>query len=172
MSQAIRRQQRGFSAGLSSIQIWLPLSEVHHAALQRHRPCRQKNVTKAVARSHAHPPQCRRQFITQLDSAVAISSTPASASNRIDENLIAVLNDTHIGAQQTADSPIQKNLHATIDRLLAPLQRPDAFKFMEQSLALCSGRADTLQGVAFERGGRWSGYVHQSHTPMPTALPS
>lgn len=89
----------------------------------------------------------RRQFITQLASAVAVSSAPADASDRIDENLIAVLNDTHIGCQQALDSAIPKNLRNTIDWLLALSHRP-AVVIINGDLALKDGRRGDYERFA------------------------
>ncbi len=67
----------------------------------------------------------RRQFIAQLGAATVFAQREAFAAD-VDENLIAILNDTHIGAQQSPSSSIPTNLRSTIDWLLALPKRPAA----------------------------------------------
>jgi 3',5'-cyclic-AMP phosphodiesterase len=67
----------------------------------------------------------RRQFITQLGAAAALSSVESIAAE-VDESLIAILNDTHIGAQHPASASIPTNLRNTISYLLALPKRPAA----------------------------------------------
>jgi 3',5'-cyclic AMP phosphodiesterase CpdA len=80
----------------------------------------------------------RRQFITQLGAVVALSQVSAGGAE-VDDDLIAVLNDTHVGAQQAADSAIPTNLRHTIDWLLALPKRPAAV-IINGDLALKDGR--------------------------------
>jgi 3',5'-cyclic AMP phosphodiesterase CpdA len=80
----------------------------------------------------------RRQFITQLGAVVALSQVSAGGAE-VDDDLIAVLNDTHVGAQQAADSAIPTNLRNTIDWLLALPKRPAAV-IINGDLALKDGR--------------------------------
>ncbi len=80
----------------------------------------------------------RRQFITQLGAIVALSQVSAGGAE-VDDDLIAVLNDTHVGAQQAADSAIPTNLRHTIDWLLALPKRPAAV-IINGDLALKDGR--------------------------------
>lgn len=80
----------------------------------------------------------RRQFIAQLGAAVAVSSVETFAAE-VDETLIAILNDTHIGAQHPASASIPTNLRNTIAWLLALPKRPGAV-IMNGDLALKDGQ--------------------------------
>jgi|UniRef100_UPI003783832E Icc protein len=80
----------------------------------------------------------RRQFIAQLGAAVAFSSVETFAAE-LDENLIAILNDTHIGAQHPASASIPTNLRNTIAWLLALPKRPAAV-IINGDLALRDGK--------------------------------
>lgn len=88
----------------------------------------------------------RRQFITQLGAAMALSQASAGAAE-VDEGLIAVLNDTHIGAQQAADAAIPANLRSTIEWLLALPRRPAAV-IINGDLALKDGRQGDYERFA------------------------
>ncbi|MFM2168770.1 MAG: 3,5-cyclic adenosine monophosphate phosphodiesterase CpdA [Verrucomicrobiota bacterium] len=89
----------------------------------------------------------RRQFLAQLGGAAVLSQRAASHAAEIDEGLIAVLNDTHIGAQQAADSAIPANLRHTIDWLLALPKRPAAV-VINGDLALKDGRRGDYERLA------------------------
>jgi len=88
----------------------------------------------------------RRQFITQLGAAMALSQLPAAGAE-VDEGLIAILNDTHIGAQQAADAAIPANLRSTIEWLLALPKRPAAV-IINGDLALKDGRRGDYERFA------------------------
>lgn len=88
----------------------------------------------------------RRQFIAQLGAAAAFSRSAASAGE-VDENLIAILNDTHIGAQQSPKGSIQINLQNTISNLLAMPKRPAAV-IINGDLALKDGRRGDYEQFA------------------------
>lgn len=88
----------------------------------------------------------RRQFITQLGAAMALSQLPAEGAE-VDEGLIAILNDTHIGAQQAADAAIPANLRSTIEWLLALPKRPAAV-IINGDLALKDGRRGDYERFA------------------------
>ena len=80
----------------------------------------------------------RRQFITQLGAAVVLARSTTEAAET-DNALIAILNDTHIGAQQAKDAAIPANLRTTVDWLLALPKRPAAV-IINGDLALKDGR--------------------------------
>lgn len=83
----------------------------------------------------------RRQFIAQLGAAAVLSSVESIAAE-VDVSLIAILNDTHIGAQHPASASIPTNLRNTISYLLALPKRPAAV-IINGDLALKDGkRAD------------------------------
>ncbi len=80
----------------------------------------------------------RRQFITQLGAAVVLSHLPSRAAE-VDEGLIAILNDTHIGEKHAEDSPIPSHLRETI-AYLAGLPKPPAAVVINGDLALNNGQ--------------------------------
>jgi 3',5'-cyclic AMP phosphodiesterase CpdA len=88
----------------------------------------------------------RRQFISQLGAAMALSQAAVGAAD-VDEGLIAILNDTHIGAQQAADAAIPTNLRSTIEWLLALPKRPAAV-IINGDLALKDGRRGDYERFA------------------------
>jgi len=88
----------------------------------------------------------RRQFIAQLGAAVSFSSVKTFAAE-VDENLIAILNDTHIGAQHPASASIPTNLRNTIAWLLALPKRPGAV-IMNGDLALKDGQRGDYEHFA------------------------
>jgi 3',5'-cyclic-AMP phosphodiesterase len=77
---------------------------------------------------------------------VALSQLGASAAET-DESLIAILNDTHIGAQQSPTASIQVNLRMTIDWLLALPKRPAAV-VINGDLALRDGKRGDYEQFA------------------------
>ena len=79
----------------------------------------------------------RRHFLGQLGAAFAVwSQSPAA---EVDGDLVAILNDTHIGAQQKADSPVRQNLAATVEHLIRLPRRPAAV-IINGDLALKDGQ--------------------------------
>ena len=88
----------------------------------------------------------RRQFLTQLGAAAVFSRTNAFAAE-VDENLIAILNDTHIGAQHSASASIPTNLRNTIVWLLALPKRPAAV-IINGDLALRDGQRGDYEHFA------------------------
>jgi 3',5'-cyclic AMP phosphodiesterase CpdA len=88
----------------------------------------------------------RRDFMTQLGAAMALSQMTAAGSE-VDEGLIAILNDTHIGAQQAADAAIPTNLRNTIEWLLALPKRPAAV-IVNGDLALKDGKRGDYERFA------------------------
>ncbi len=77
---------------------------------------------------------------------MALSQASAGAAE-VDEGLIAILNDTHIGAQQAADAAIPTNLRNTIEWLLALPRRPAAV-IINGDLALKDGRRGDYERFA------------------------
>lgn len=88
----------------------------------------------------------RRQFISQIGAAVTLSSLGASGAE-VDENLIAILNDTHIGAQHPATASIPTNLRNTVAWLLALPKRPAAV-IINGDLALKDGQRGDYEHFA------------------------
>ena len=79
----------------------------------------------------------RRQFIAQIGAAAF--STAGTFAAEVDEGLIAILNDTHIGAQHPAGASIPTNLRNTISWLLALPKQPSAV-VINGDLALKDGQ--------------------------------
>ncbi len=64
-----------------------------------------------------------------------------AAAAETEEELVAILNDTHIGAKQKLDSPIPTHLAATVDYLVNLEKRPSAV-FINGDLALRDGQPE------------------------------
>jgi Icc protein len=88
----------------------------------------------------------RRQFLCQLGAAVGCVST-RSWGGETDANLIAILNDTHIGEKQPETSAVPGNLRETIARLLALPKRPAAV-VINGDLALKDGQRGDYEHLA------------------------
>lgn len=80
----------------------------------------------------------RRQFIAQLGSAMVFSDLDSQAAET-DESLIAILNDTHIGAAHPEDSPVPTHLRQTVAYLVGLPKRPAAV-VINGDLALNDGQ--------------------------------
>ncbi|MDZ4290234.1 MAG: metallophosphoesterase [Prosthecobacter sp.] len=90
---------------------------------------------------HLTPGSTRRHFLGHLGAAVTLSCRgEIFAAADAGEELIAILNDTHIGAQQKADSNIPRHLRETVDWLLKLGKRPAAV-VINGDLALRDGQA-------------------------------
>lgn len=76
-----------------------------------------------------------------------MTQVAASPTAEVDDGLIAVLNDTHIGAQQSPTAAIQMNLGKTIDWLLALPKRPAAV-VINGDLALKDGQRGDYERFA------------------------
>jgi 3',5'-cyclic AMP phosphodiesterase CpdA len=98
---------------------------------------------------HLTPLATRRHFLGQLGAAVALSTHqgPLFAAGATDEDLIAILNDTHIGAQQKADANIPRHLGETVDWLLKLEKKPAAI-LINGDLALRDGQAADYERFA------------------------
>ncbi|MFO1486430.1 MAG: metallophosphoesterase [Verrucomicrobiaceae bacterium] len=88
----------------------------------------------------------RRQFITQLGAAVALSHVDAGAAE-VDSDWIAILNDTHVGAQHPPTASIPTNLRDTISWLLSQPKRPAAV-IINGDLALRDGKPGDYEHFA------------------------
>ena len=76
-----------------------------------------------------------------------MTQVAASPTAEVDDGLIAVLNDTHIGAQQSPTAAIQMNLEKTIDWLLTLPKRPAAV-IINGDLALKDGQRGDYERFA------------------------
>lgn len=88
------------------------------------------------------PSFTRRRFIGCVGAALLPAWKATAAS--VDEELIAILNDTHIGGKQKLDSPIPKNLKTTVDWLLA-LEKQPAAVLINGDLALRDGQPEDYE---------------------------
>lgn len=96
------------------------------------------------------PPITRRAFVTSLGAAFLsfpLSRLTAAESARIDEDLVAILNDTHIGEKQKPDSAVPSNLRATVEYLVRLEKRPAAV-FINGDLALHDGQPGDYRFLA------------------------
>lgn len=82
----------------------------------------------------------RRNFIAQMGAAAALAHSSAGAAE-VDENLIAILNDTHVGGKHPATASIPTHLIDTVAWLVAQPKRPAAV-VINGDLALNSGLPD------------------------------
>ncbi len=88
---------------------------------------------------HLAPANTRRGFLSRLGASVAIMPhVDAFASDARDEDVIAILNDSHVGEKHPADSPIPTNLRHTVEWLLAQSKQPAAV-LINGDLALKDG---------------------------------
>jgi 3',5'-cyclic-AMP phosphodiesterase len=85
------------------------------------------------------PPISRRRFLAGLGSSIVIPALIEAAPAGIDESLVAILNDTHIGQKQPADSQNPSHLRETVKWLLALDKRPAAL-LINGDLALLDGQ--------------------------------
>ncbi len=88
----------------------------------------------------------RRQFLTQLGAATVLSQVDAFAAD-VDDDLIAILNDTHVGAQHPASASIPTNLRNTVAWLLLLPKRPAAV-IINGDLALRDGQRGDYEHFA------------------------
>ena len=72
------------------------------------------------------PAPTRRKFLAGLGSAMVSFPFARLHAAKVDEDLIAILNDPHIGEKQAPDSPIPQHLKTTVNWLLALPRRPAA----------------------------------------------
>ena len=81
----------------------------------------------------------RREFLAALGGSLLTLPALAVSTRSVDEDLVAILNDTHIGEKQPPASPIPQNLEATVKCLLALEKRPVAV-LINGDLALRDGQ--------------------------------
>ena len=84
------------------------------------------------------PASSRRSFLRSLGTAVLTLPEVVRAADT-DEDLVAILNDTHIGEKQPSGSPIPQHLTDTVKWLLALPKRPAAV-LINGDLALKDGQ--------------------------------
>ncbi len=80
----------------------------------------------------------RRQFIAQMGAASVLTQQEAFSAE-VDENLIAILNDTHVAGTHPENSPIPTHLRETVAYLIGLPKRPTAV-IINGDLALSNGK--------------------------------
>ncbi len=94
----------------------------------------------------------RRDFLTLLGgSVVAISAGTARAADgdrwKTEDDLLYILNDTHIGEKQPPDSPVPSHLRQVVDELTGRQTNPAAV-IINGDLALKDGQPGDYQHLA------------------------
>lgn len=106
-------------------------------------PLRQRLEATTDPRSECMPisliPSTRRDFLTGLSAALATFPLGLGLAAETDDDLVAILNDTHIGEKQGADSTIPLHLKTTVGWLLSQPKRP-ACVLINGDLALKDGQ--------------------------------
>lgn len=85
------------------------------------------------------PAQNRRQFLFTLGAGFITCSTGAFASENQSDDLVYLLNDTHIGEKHPANSPIPSHLRQVVSELVSLEQKP-ACVLINGDLALKDGQ--------------------------------
>lgn len=90
----------------------------------------------------------RRAFMAQLGSVfIAGSELNAATAKQVDPDLIAILNDTHIGEHHPANAPIPTRLRETVASLL-DLEAQPAAVIINGDLALSDGQVGDYRRFA------------------------
>lgn len=92
-------------------------------------------------------PTSRRTFIAQVGSAVVCAPALGASEHRVDADLIAILNDTHIGAQHPESGSVPMHLRETVAWLVGLESRPAAV-IINGDLALSNGRPGDYERFA------------------------
>lgn len=96
------------------------------------------------------PPISRRRFLASVGASAALLAMPAARadeSREVDPDLVALLNDPHIGEKHAPNSPIPTHLRQTVEYLLK-LPRKPAAVFINGDLALKDGQAGDYEHFA------------------------
>lgn len=83
--------------------------------------------------------QSRRDFLVSVSSGLVVLPGLAAHAAEVDEDVIALLNDTHIGEEQKPDAAHPRNLKVAVDYLLGLKRRPGAV-FVNGDLAVNDGQ--------------------------------
>ena len=84
------------------------------------------------------PAQNRRQFLLTVGAGM-VACTTDSFSSALDEDLVYLLNDTHIGEKQPADSAVPSHLRQVVDELVGLVRKPTCV-LVNGDLALKDGQ--------------------------------
>lgn len=95
------------------------------------------------------PSPSRRQFLLTVGSAVgAATFAPTDLwANDIEDDLVYLLNDTHIGEKHPADSPVPSHLRQVVEELVG-LERKPACVLVNGDLALKDGQPGDYRHLA------------------------
>jgi 3',5'-cyclic AMP phosphodiesterase CpdA len=85
------------------------------------------------------PAPNRRQFLVTVGAGIVACGTPALAEETREEDLVYLLNDTHIGEKHPADSPIPSHLRQVVEELVSR-KHPPAAVLINGDLALKDGQ--------------------------------
>jgi len=91
--------------------------------------------------------QSRREFLTTLCAGLLVLPALGAPTAEVDGDLVAILNDTHIGAKQAPDAAIPSNLKATVSYLLGLPKQPAAV-LINGDLAMRDGQPGDYQFFA------------------------
>lgn len=95
------------------------------------------------------PGQNRRQFLHTVGAGLLVCSSKAFAaeSSETEDDLVYLLNDTHIGEKQPADSPVPSHLRQVIEELVQRERKPAAV-MINGDLALKDGQPGDYRHLA------------------------
>ncbi len=96
------------------------------------------------------PSQSRRQFLFTVGATVAAGAGASSShafGNDIEDDLVYLLNDTHIGEKHPPDSPVPSHLRQVVEELVG-LQRKPACVLVNGDLALKDGQPGDYRHLA------------------------
>ncbi len=83
--------------------------------------------------------QSRREFLSTLGAGLATFSARPAFGTDLDDDLVYLLNDTHIGEKHPPNSPVPSHFREVIDELIA-LKRQPAAVLINGDLALKDGQ--------------------------------
>lgn len=92
-------------------------------------------------------PASRRSFLRGLGGALVSLPALSRAATDTDEDLIAILNDPHIGEKQPPGSPVPSHLKATVEWILSQPRKPAAV-LVNGDLALRDGQPGDYRFLA------------------------
>lgn len=85
------------------------------------------------------PAHTRRQFLAGVGTALVVGSTPAAADEKTDNDLVYLLNDTHVGEKHPATSPVPTHLRQVVTELTQRDSKPSCV-LINGDLALKDGQ--------------------------------
>ena len=85
------------------------------------------------------PAQNRRQFLSTVGVALVAGANTSSADDHVDDDLVYLLNDTHIGEKHPPSSPVPSHLRQAVSELVEREKKPAAV-LINGDLALKDGQ--------------------------------